>query len=469
MGNAQNFLSLEVPTKDMRVSLSDSTLLSGSTSNSLIDYGQNTKQRNGMSAYSVNTNDERTYEYVPRQKELKDNKIDFNHAFSDTPPYIDCYGSPLTYSDQSTDGESGVSDIFKNMIPRDRFSTVSETNSILMHPLPNKLLNVPPSLMKVPEIPYTCALDINIDYTLHVGKLVIYMKQIRFNISRVEEFALEGFRIRGKIKSSLLNPTKGQRNSSNVFEASIRDSKIVYADLDDVFVFYLFPRNGLASMSLSFKVCVCKKIFREFNLGESIMQLGDLDLNAEMLPTTITFGENVNLPKKPKSLLSVVMPKSEKLEILVSLEYKIETSKLFVNVDQTTKLDELRYESKREIIIQAELVSPSCECVQRKTTFLKITEENPGSNKVFQFDLPQEDLLINTLMLSVSFSATRWLQQEKIGWIAFGRNCSGQVEAEHWDMMISQSQLKKPAVQWHCLCESPDTNKSHTLITRVFK
>ncbi|XP_012556314.2 synaptotagmin-16 [Hydra vulgaris] len=469
MGNAQNFLSLEVPTKDMRVSLSDSTLLSGSTSNSLIDYGQNTKQRNGMSAYSVNTNDERTYEYVPRQKELKDNKVDYNRAFSDTPPYIDCYGSPLTYSDQSTDGESGVSDIFKNMIPRDRFSTVSETNSILMHPLPNKLLNVPPSLMKVPEIPYTCALDINIDYTLHVGKLVIYMKQIRFNISRVEEFALEGFRIRGKIKSSLLNPTKGQRNSSNIFEASIRDSKIVYADLDDVFVFYLFPRNGLASMSLSFKVCVCKKIFREFNLGESIMQLGDLDLNAEMLPTTITFGENVNLPKKPKSLLSVVMPKSEKLEILVSLEYKIEISKLFVNVDQTTKLDELRYESKREIIIQAELVSPSCECVQRKTTFLKITEENPGSNKVFQFDLPQEDLLINTLMLSVSFSATRWLQQEKIGWIAFGRNCSGQVEAEHWDMMISQSQLKKPAVQWHCLCESPDTNKSHTLITRVFK
>ena len=471
MGNTQNLLSLEVPSKDLCVSLSDSTLLSGtgSTSNSLIDYGQTAQSRKGMPAYSVNMNDERTYEYIPRQKEQKDNKIEFNPAFAESPPFIDCYGSPLTYSDQSTDGESAVSDIFKNMTSRDQFSTLSETNSTSMHPLPTKLLNIPPSMMKTPEIPYTCALDINIDYTLHVGKLVVYMKQIRFNISRVEEFALEGFRIRGKIKSSLLNPTKGQKNCSNIFEASLRDNKIVYADLDDVFVFYLFPRNGLASMSLSFKICVCKKIFREFNLGESIMQLGELDLNAEMLPTTITFGENMNLQKKPRSLQSVVLPKSEKLEILVSLEYKTDTSKLIVNVDQTTKLDELRYESKREIIIQAELVSPSCECVQRKTTFLKITEDNPGSNKNFQFDLPQEDLLINTLMLSVSFSATRWLQQEKIGWIAFGRNCSGQVEAEHWDMMISQSLLREPAVQWHCLCESPDINKSHTLLTRVFK
>ena len=222
-------------------------------------------------------------------------------------------------------------------------------------------------------------------------------------------------------------------------------------------------------MSLSFKVYVCKKLFREYNLGEKTVKLSDVDLKIEMYPLTIRFGETMTQEKRTKSLQPVFLPKSEKLEILLSLEYNADLSKLIVNIDQTTKLDEMRYESKREIIFQAELVSPSCECVQRKTTFLKISEDNPGSNKAFEFDLPQEDLLLNTLMLSASYSATRWLQQEKIGWIAFGRNCSGQVEAEHWDQMISQSLLHEPAVQWHCLCECPDVNKSHTLLTRVFK
>jgi len=295
------------------------------------------------------------------------------------------------------------------------------------------------------------------------------LKQIRFNLNRIEEFVLDGARIRGKVKCCLMNPNKSQKSTSNIFEAVRRNKRVIYADLDDNFVFYLFPKNELPSMTLSFKVTICKKLFREFTIGENFVKLGSLDLNAEMLPTTVTFGETLTTEKRTRSLQPVVLPKSEKLEILLSLEYNVPSAKLIVNIDQTTKLDELRYESKREIIFQAELVSPTCECVQRKTTFLRISEDNPGSNKPFEFDLPQEDLLLNTLMLSVSYSATRWLQQEKIGWIAFGRNCSGQVEAEHWDMMISQSSLNEPAVQWHCLCECPDVNKSHTLLTRVFK
>jgi len=319
------------------------------------------------------------------------------------------------------------------------------------------------------DVPYTCAIDLNLDYTIHVGKLAIYIKQIRFNINRIEEFLFNGLRVRGKMKCGLLNPHRTQKSTSNIFEASRRNKKIIYAEVDECFVFYLFPKEDIPLMSLSFKVYICKKLFREINLGESFVKLGELDLKAEMLPMTVTFGETITLEKRARSLQAVVLPKSEKLEILLSLEYNADTAKLIVNVDQTTKLDDMRYESKRDIIFQAELVSPSCECVQRKTTFLKITEDNPGSNKPFTFDLPQEDLLLNTLMLSVSYSATRWLQQEKIGWIAFGRNCSGQVEAEHWDLMISHSALREPAIQWHCLCECPELNKSHTLLTRVFK
>ena len=416
-------------------------------------------------------------------------------------PYrYDYQGSPIPFSDHSTDGESGISDAYKTLMKRDYCAmrnnggggggtggyssySVSSTPSRVFNNSSNS--NRYSSPVEGKDVPYTSALDINLDYTVHVGKLAIYLKQIRFNLNRIEEFVLDGSsRLRGKVKCCLLNPNKSQKSTSNIFETVRRNKRVIYADLDENFVFYLFPKNELPSMTLSFKVTICKKLFREFTIGENFVKLGNLDLNAEMLPTTVTFGEtslmtpnnsggvggrSAGVQRETRSLQPVVLPKSEKLEILLSLEYNVPSAKLIVNIDQTTKLDELRYESKREIIFQAELVSPTCECVQRKTTFLRISEDNPGSNKPFEFDLPQEDLLLNTLMLSASYSATRWLQQEKIGWIAFGRNCSGQVEAEHWDMMISQSSLNEPAVQWHCLCECPDVNKSHTLLTRVFK
>ena len=411
-------------------------------------------------------------------------------------PYYryDYQGSPIPFSDHSTDGESAISDAYKSLMKRDYCAmrnggggggggggyssySVSSTPSRVFNNSGNNRYSSP---VEGKDVPYTSALDINLDYTVHVGKLAIYLKQIRFNLNRIEEFVLDGSsRLRGKVKCCLLNPNKSQKSTSNIFETVRRNKRFIYADLDENFVFYLFPKNELSSMTLSFKVIICKKLFREFTIGENFIKLGNLDLNAEMLPTTVIFGETSLLASSSggsagerqatRSLQPVVLPKSEKLEILLSLEYNVPLAKLIVNIDQTTKLDELRYESKREIIFQAELVSPTCECVQRKTTFLRISEDNPGSNKPFEFDLPQEDLLLNTLMLSASYSATRWLQQEKIGWIAFGRNCSGQVEAEHWDMMISQSSLNEPAVQWHCLCECPDVNKSHTLLTRVFK
>ena len=489
MGNSQNLFPLEAAEKDV-VSSSDTTLLStvGSTNTAeLIDYGQNESwQNNGASNAmehnrSSNHRNDSTYSqrndsnYAREIKRGRTKYMDYRGADRnvsssrdmDQHYRLDYQGSPIPFSDHSTDGESGISDTYKHLIKRDYLSTKNGFNNSSNNSTPSRVINSVSSGNS--EVPYTCAIDLNLDYTIHVGKLAIYLKQIRFNINRIDEFVIDGGRIRGKIKSALLNPTKGQKSTSNIFEAVRRDRKVVYVDMDECFVVYLFPKHDIPLMSLSFKVYICKKLFREFNIGERLIKLRDLDLNAEMLPMTVTFGETLISEKRPRSLQPVVLPKSEKLEILLSLEYNADTARLIVNVDQTTKLDELRYESKREIIVQAELVSPSCECVQRKTTFLKISEDNPGSNKAFEFDLPQEDLLLNTLMLSVSYSTTRWLQQEKIGWIAFGRNCSGQVEAEHWDLMISQSLLHEAAIQWHCLCESPDVNKSHTLLTRVFK
>ena len=532
MGNGQTLLPLEPANKDATVNASDTTLLSTAASTNaseLVDYSHppsmngaipsssrhhhpRTNSGSGGGRYMANNPNHNSNDSPSRYNNSSNGVVNnMRNTMNGRPSYTthgvnshhhqrgggggeddimspyryDYQGSPIPFSDHSTDGESGVSDAYKTLMKRDycamrngAYSSYSASST------PSRVMNsnrYSSSPVDSKDVPYTSALDINLDYTVHVGKLAIYLKQIRFNLSRIEEFMLDGARIRGKVKCCLLNPNKSQKSTSNIFEAVRRNKRVIYADLDENFVFYLFPKNEIHSMTLSFKVAICKKLFREFTIGESFVKLGNLDLNAEMLPTTVTFGETqlsssggvggsgADERRRTRSLQPVVLPKSEKLEILLSLEYSIPTAKLIVNIDQTTKLDELRYESKREIIFQAELVSPTCECVQRKTTFLRISEDNPGSNKPFEFDLPQEDLLLNTLMLSASYSATRWLQQEKIGWIAFGRNCSGQVEAEHWDMMISQSSLNEPAVQWHCLCECPDVNKSHTLLTRVFK
>jgi len=514
MGNGQTLIPLEQQSGTVdAVSASDTTLISTAASAStnvseLVDYGQHDQgsgppafhqhhhhhqqqQQNGHSRYYTRSvsggrynNTQQQYESPSRYPGGSRSMIEghgrgYNHARDDeilSPYRYDLQGSPIPFSDHSTDGESAISDVYKSLMKRDYCSIRNGGgggggySSYSASSTPSRILNHHyASSIEGKDVPYTSALDVNLDYTVHVGKLAIYLKQIRFNLNRIEEFVMDGLRIRGKVKCCLMNPNKSQKSTSNVFEAVRRNKRVVYADLDENFVFYLFPKSELPTMTLSFKVSICKKLFREFTIGENLLKLGNLDLNAEMLPTTVTFGETLTTEKRARSLQPVVLPKSEKLEILLSLEYNVPSAKLIVNIDQTTKLDELRYESKREIIFQAELVSPTCECVQRKTTFLRISEDNPGSNKPFEFDLPQEDLLLNTLMLSVSYSATRWLQQEKIGWIAFGRNCSGQVEAEHWDMMISQSSLNEPAVQWHCLCECPDVNKSHTLLTRVFK
>lgn len=508
MGNNQTLFPLEQSGKDA-VSASDTTLLStvaSTNASELVDYGQHDGQManssssgsqrgggGGNGGYAIPRNPSRypqfhridsppkfhpprNYQGDPTRQSIAGGDRSYYPSSREgdvqSPPYRYDYqvGSPIPFSDQSTDGESGISDAYKTLMKRDYCSMRNGYGgSYSVSSTPSRVVNHFSASLEGNDVPYTSALDINLDYTVHVGKLALYLKQIRFNLNRIEEFLLDGMRLRGKVKCCLLNPNKSQKSTSNVFEAVRRNKRVLYADLDESFVLYLFPKNELQSMTISFKVTICKKLFREFNIGENFLNLGNLDLNAEMLPYTVTFGETLTSEKRTRSLQPVVLPKSEKLEILLSLEYNAVASKLIVNVDQTTKLDELRYESKREIIFQAELVSPTCECVQRKTTFLRISEDNPGSNKPFEFDLPQEDLLLNTLMLSVSYSATRWLQQEKIGWIAFGRNCSGQVEAEHWDMMISQSSLHEPAVQWHCLCECPDVNKSHTLLTRVFK
>ena len=474
MGNTQNLFFVDQT--DSTVSRSDSTLVTtlessaNNTATDLQEYGQNNDSQPVTTAF--NNANGHLNNHTNRESPIKRNYNDYRNGdvikdnMYSSPPRFEFQGSPIPFSDQSTDNESAISDAYKTLLKRDYLALKNGGNSLSSNSTPSR--GITGSSTSV-DVQYTCAMDIQLDYTIHVGKLAIYIKQIRFNISRMEEFVLDGHRVRGKVKCALINQTKSQKSTSNVFEAVRRNRGVVYTDLDENFVFFLFPKSDIPIMSLSFKVYVCKKLFREYNLGEKTVKLSDVDLKIEMYPLTIRFGETMTQEKRTKSLQPVFLPKSEKLEILLSLEYNADLSKLIVNIDQTTKLDEMRYESKREIIFQAELVSPSCECVQRKTTFLKISEDNPGSNKAFEFDLPQEDLLLNTLMLSASYSATRWLQQEKIGWIAFGRNCSGQVEAEHWDQMISQSLLHEPAVQWHCLCECPDVNKSHTLLTRVFK
>ena len=58
---------------------------------------------------------------------------------------------------------------------------------------------------------------------------------------------------------------------------------------------------------------ICKKMFRALIIGESTIRLGEIDMNAEMLPLTVSFGETqdskLSIEKRARSLQPVVLPK----------------------------------------------------------------------------------------------------------------------------------------------------------------
>eukprot|EP00794_Sanderia_malayensis_P015100 gene15100-16658_t len=372
-------------------------------------------------------------------------------------------GSPQHYSDQSTDNESATSEAYKKLLHRDYLSYDMERSPRKQLPMLSRNCG---EIYDSSEL-HTAILDFNIDFTVHVGKLVIYLKKLKITRSQVEEFVTDK-KLKGKVRCLLRNPAKSQKFTSGLFEASVNDRNTLQVEFDESFVYYLFPRNQIDNMALQFKV-YCKKMFRDIQIAEGYLHLGEIDLNSEMLPICMPF---VDLNKEKQGRHKggkkpVIVPKSEKLETLISLQYISETSKLVVDLRQSTKLGKLRNLVNREIIVQAELISPTCECVQRKTTFLKMISDNPGCNKPLEFELTQEQLFLYTLMLSVSYSPIRWGQQERIGWIAFGRRSSGQVESQHWEEMLQRSCINEPAIQWHCLCDH-QTPKSSSLL-KLFK
>lgn len=373
---------------------------------------------------------------------------------------IDEYGSPQHYSDPSTDNESCTSEAYRRLLNRDYLTHDHERSPRKQLPMLNNHRGG--DIYGSADL-HAAILDFNLDFTVHVGKLVIYLKKLRINRSQVEDFVSDK-KLKGKVKCLLRNPAKSQKFTSGLFEAVIKDRHNLQVELDESFVYYLFPKNQIDNMTLQFKV-YCKKMFRDIQIAECFLHLGEIDLKAEMLPISMPFvvlskdkDSRSKSTKKP-----VIVPKSEKLETLISLQYIGEMSKLVVDLRQSTKLGKLRDMMNREIIVQAELISPTCECVQRKTTFLKMISDNPGSNKPLEFDLNQEQLFLYTLMLSVSYSAIRWGQQERIGWIAFGRHSSGQVESHHWEEMLQKSCINEPAIQWHCLCDDQSPKSSSLL------
>ncbi len=384
-----------------------------------------------------------------------------NPAYQHGQQSIDEYAqSPQHYSDQSTDNESCTSEAYKRLLNKDYLSMYESSPRKQLPMLGDR------DFCDSSEL-HMAMLDFNLDFTVHVGKLVIYLKKLKISKSQVEDFVSDK-KLKGKVRCLLRNPAKSQKFTSGLFEASMKDGKTLQVEFDESFVYYLFPKNQIDNMTLQFKV-YCKKLFRDIQIAEGFLNLGEIDLKAEMLPICMPFmdlskdkqGKNKN-GKKP-----VIVPNSEKLETLISLQYISEAAKLVVDLRQSTKLGKLRDLMNREIIVQAELISPTCECVQRKTTFLKMISNNPGSNKPLEFELSQEQLFLYTLMLSVSYSAIRWGQQERIGWIAFGRRSSGQVESQHWEEMIQRSSMNEPAIQWHCLCDH-QTPKSSSLL-KLFK
>ena len=374
-------------------------------------------------------------------------------------------GSPHHYSDQSTDNESCTSDAYKRLLNRDYLSRYDS------HQSPHRRISGYPGYRDEntgSEDLHTGILDFNIDFTVHVGKLAIYLKQLKLTRSHVEEY-ISDKKLKGKIKCILCNPAKSQKYTSGLFEATSKDRFSLQADFEDVFVYYLFPKNQVDSMSLQFKIYM-KKMFRDVLIAESFLHLSEIDLKAEMLPISMPFLDISKESKEGRTRNAkrpVIVPTSAKLETLISLQYIPERSLLVVDLRQSTKLGKLCDLMNREIIVQAELISPTCECVQRKTTFLKMISDNPGCNKPLEFDLNQEQLFLYTLMLSVSYSAVRLGQQERIGWIAFGRHCSGQVEAQHWEEMLQKSCVNEAAIQWHCLCDHQE-QKSSSLM-KLFK
>ena len=375
-------------------------------------------------------------------------------------------GSPHHYSDQSTDNESCTSDAYKRLLNRDYLSRYDMQQSPLKQLTKNA--GYMDEYMGSADL-HTALLDFNIDYTVHVGKLAIYLKRLKLTFSHVEDFVSDK-KLKGKIKCVLCNPTKSQKFTSGLFEATSKDRYTLQADFEDVFVYYLFPKNQVDSMSLQFKV-YCKKMFRDVLIAESFLHLSEIDLKAEMLPISMPFLDITKVTKDGRARNStkrpVIVPTSAKLETLISLQYIPERSLLVVDLRQSTKLGRLRDLMNREIIVQAELISPTCECVQRKTTFLKMISDNPGCNKPLEFSLNQEQLFLYTLMLSVSYSAVRLGQQERIGWISFGRHCSGQVEAQHWEEMLQKSCVSEAAMQWHCLCDHHEPKSSSLM--KLFK
>ena len=382
-------------------------------------------------------------------------------------PYIhvSTEDSPHHFSDQSTDNESCTSEVYKRLINRDYLARHGDYLDSPRRCLPS--VNNSDKFDIGNHDGNLGVLDLNLDFTVHVGKLAIYLKQLKLSFGRMEEFVTDN-KFKGKIKCILRNPGKSQRCTSNLFEAKMKDEQMLVAELDEAFIFYLFPKHQVDGMALQFKV-YGKKFFRDITIAESFLRLGEIDLNAEMFPVSLQFLDIARDPdnRSKSGRKPVIVPKSGKLETLISLKYLPEKSKLVVDVRQSTKLGQLRDVMNREIIVQAELVSSTCECIQRKTTFLKMVDDNPGCNKPFEFDLSPDQLFVYTLMMSVSYSANRWSQQERIGWIAFGRHCSGQVEAQHWEEMLQKSLMNEAAVQWHCLCESQE-QKGNTLL-KVFK
>ena len=77
--------------------------------------------------------------------------------------------------------------------------------------------------------------------------------------------------------------------------------------------------------SSSYQVYLCKTMFREFALGEAMVRLGDVDVTAEMLPLTVSFGETCQLApfEKQRTRLVWSMDNMDSISIFVTGQFFI--------------------------------------------------------------------------------------------------------------------------------------------------
>ncbi|EDO47876.1 predicted protein, partial [Nematostella vectensis] len=136
-------------------------------------------------------------------------------------------------------------------------------------------------------------------------------------------------------------------------------------------------------------------------------------------------------------------------EILLSLEYRGLTRKLVAEVVKTRNLG-LWTESKPcDLYVDLTLKDKDRRVLRVCRTSVKRHVIDIENNEMFMFRLNNERMKEVTLIFSVVRVSDVRKKEEVLGSCAFGRDTSGQQQAEHWDNMLKDE--ARVEYRWHTL------------------